>query len=257
MNRFIFRCIQVNPSMLRGTLSVILCLVSVAARGDNLGTDSSAAPTESYEAVVMDGTASIGGESQFGSFPFSAVLRGRDTMALTLTGPFGITAARIVITGDSFFVVNYLLREVHTGWIGSNNLSQILPIPVSLGDLITVFLGSPPDRAEGWVREQRQDGSALLTRKTPIGAEFAHLDTSNGFLRQYQRKSSNGDTELNIVFQDRKLLDTVAVPGKVHVSMDNQRQVVSVTINDAAIKNVNAKAISLEAPSGFRRYTYQ
>lgn len=206
--------------------------------------------------LTIEGALSTTGEQSMSGIPFEVLVE-EDTMRMTTSGPFGITAARIYAQPDSFVVVNYFMREVFDGDPASPSLAQAMPIPLTVTDLQMLVRGRLPGDLSRFIRgEKRKDSSILFIAKRTDGVEYALVDTATGVLRQYQRKGMEGQLVMNITFSDVRLVSGHAIPHSVDVAFDDRKQTVTFRFTKVTANEPITESFQVQIPASFTRKTY-
>ena len=208
--------------------------------------------------MSVSGTVSATGVPQaVARLPFNAVVAGRDSMMIAMT-PFGMTAAKLFATQDSFVFVDYLQRQVIDGRPTSPELVGALPFPLSVSDLTSLIRGEVPGDI-GRFREVsvRQDGSVVFGADYRDGREFVLIDTATATLRQYQKKRTDGVIDLNVTFDEVKRFNDVPVAMAVDVTVNDRRQTMSFRLSEVTVNGPMPQRLRFDVPSGFSRKSFR
>lgn len=208
--------------------------------------------------MSVTGTMSATGVPQaVARLPFNAVVVGRDSMMIAMT-PFGMTAAKLFATQDSFVFVDYLQRQVIDGRPTSSELAGALPFPLSVSDLTSLIRGEVPGDI-GRFREVsvRQDGSVVFGADYRDGREFVLIDTATATLRQYQKKRTDGVIDLNVTFDEVKRFNDVPVAMAVDVTVNDRRQTMSFRLSEVSVNGPMPQRLRFDVPSGFSRKSFR
>lgn len=208
--------------------------------------------------MSVTGTVSATGVPQaVARLPFNAVVAGRDSMMIAMT-PFGMTAAKLFATQDSFVFVDYLQRQVIDGRPTSPELAGALPFPLSVSDLTSLIRGEVPGDI-GRFREVsvRQDGSVVFGADYRDGREFVLIDTATATLRQYQKKRTDGVIDLNVTFDEVKRFNDVPVAMAVDVTVNDRRQTMSFRLSEVTVNGPMPQRLRFDVPSGFSRKSFR
>ncbi|MCX6140052.1 MAG: DUF4292 domain-containing protein, partial [Candidatus Kapabacteria bacterium] len=207
--------------------------------------------------LSIEGTVSTTGPQAMSGLPFEAAVV-EDTMRMTMSGPFGITAAKIYAQPDTFVVVNYFMREVIDGDPEAPSLARAMPIPLTVSDLRMLVRGRLPGDLSRFVRGvQRSDESVLFTTMSEDGVEYALIDTTKSMLRQYQRKSKDGILVMNITFGDVRVVNGVEIPYSVDVAFDDKKQTIAFRFTNVVANEPVRAGLEVKIPPSFSRKTYR
>lgn len=250
---------------MQATIFLLLALLVSEPAAGALGSTASGTSVDpvmdrlgySLTSSSIEGTMSLEGTMTIGSLPFSANLRG-DTIAVTLSAPFGMTAGRLYATSDTFVVVNYLSREVLEGHPESESIASVSPIPLKLTDVRAFMRGTIPGDLSRFKRgAPRSDAKVLFVARDTAATEFVLVDTMSMTVSQYQRKSPQGKTQLNLVLGDVRSVDTVGIAHAIDVDLDEATQSVRFRF-DSIQSRVDAAPLRIpEVPPSFNRRVYK
>lgn len=208
--------------------------------------------------LKIEGTLATTGEKSFDGMPFSAELDEDDWFRLTMSGPFGITAAKMVATRDSFRMVNYLLQEVWEGDPLSPTLKASMHLPIEAGALMSLLRGRVPDGESVFERQPaREDGLALFMRTDAAGIEYLLVDQNSLVIKQFQRKSLEGERLLDVAFSNIKTVDGIELPHLIFISSNSGESTATITVDDATANKQVDSSDQLKAPSSFSRKTFR
>lgn len=204
------------------------------------------------------GTFSSRGAQNFSGLPFTAVMDTNQSFRLTISAPFGLTAARMWAERDTFVFVNYMMQEVHEGRTSSPSLTSALPFPMPANHLMDLMRGRTPGNPERFTRsEQRTDGAVLFTCKDTLGVEYLLVDTARSCLRQYQRKGVDGAVELDVSFQELNAQDGITLPHLIDIAVENRKQGASFHLTKVELNKPINERLTIDIPKSFSRTTYR
>jgi len=249
---------------LQTTTILLLCLVT----GGVFSTEHTARPERDsngsaltrighvFPRTTIEGTISLDGEMTIGNLPFSGQTSG-DTISVSVQGPFGMMAGVMYATADTFVVVNYLSREVLVGHPDAKSVASVSPIPLTLTDIRAFMRGSLPGDLGRFQRgAPRSDSKLLFVSRDSSTTEYVLVDTAASILTQYQRKSRQGATLLNLVLGDVREVSSVNVAYAVDVDLNDKAQAVRFRFDAVAPSLTTAPIAMPEVPSSFTRRVY-
>lgn len=189
-----------------------------------------------------------------GNLPFVARFRS-DTIVVTLTAPFGMTAGTLYVTADTFVVVNYLSREVLVGHPEAEAIAASSPIPLKVDDVRAFLRGTIPGDLSRFRRgAKRSDSKVLFVARDSSSTEFVLVDTATSTLSQYQRKNHKGSTQLNLVLGDLRTVDSLSIAHAIDVDIDEKSQAVRFRFDSVeAIADTSVMRMPEVPPSFTRR----
>jgi hypothetical protein len=231
---------------------------TVALENMEPGEDALSTLAEGVATLTLSGTMSIDGTMSFSGLPFTATMVEKDSFRITMSGPMGITAARLYGTPGYFTLVNYFEQSVMDGNPASRELSDKLPFPISVPEIASLIRGEVPGSPSRFRRQsERPDGLVLYRAGYDGGVEFALIDAERRVLKQYQRKNAAGALLLNVTFDDVRTVNGKAVAHAVDVAVDEKRQSMQFLIDKVAINEPVRDRLAIDIPSSFRRTTFR
>ncbi len=207
--------------------------------------------------MAVEGTISTEGSQSLSGMPFRATLSD-DTLDLVMSGPFGITAARIHAEPDTFMAANYLLREAHDGSPTSPDLTRSMPVPLTIADLRLLMRGRVPgDVSRFSFVEDRPDGTLLFVSRDSTTAEYVLVDTVTNVLRQYQRKKIGAGVVINITMSDVRETHGVYIPYAIDVTFDDKKETARFRYTSVVFQDKATALPRFAIPPSFKRTTYR
>lgn len=212
-----------------------------------------------FRTIEIDGRLTTTGKQSFSGMPFSVVMDSSQTYLLTMGGPFGITAAKMMATDTSFVMVNYLQQEVWDGDPRSPSLIAASHLPLPAADLMKLMRGRLPGPAQRFVRvaPKRDDGSVLFIHRDSTSIEYVLIDTVTNTLRQYQRKDMEGTLLLDVAFQDVRETDGHFIPFRVLIATKDRAETATVDITDISVNRAVKPITPPPVSSAFQRRTFR
>ena len=145
---------------------------------------------------------------QSGSFDARVVHRRGDSLYMSISPGFGIEAARVLVTPDSFFVYNRIQSELQYG--SRAYAEQHLPAALTADDLFANLLGFlVPSPDVDW---QIEADDSYYYLRDPAGRETYVVDPALWRVVRYVARNAEGDIVDERVFQEFDHIDGVLVP---------------------------------------------
>lgn len=147
------------------------------------------------QTLQIKGSISTDFQDQSLSGSFTAKIAGRDSLQLTLYGPFSILIGRLHADKNSFTFYNAYNEIAYKGKPSSESMYTALMIPMSFGDIISILRQEYPGNREMYRQEQndKDDNSAVFIGETEKNAETkAIFDNSTGTLKKIIRSINTG-----------------------------------------------------------------
>lgn len=241
------------------TLQWIVALLVVVGSASARTTDSLLRDLgKGLETVHCEGTLNAYGTQTIQGIPFTAVIAGRDSFAVTMNGPFGLTAAQLYATRDTFVFVNYMMQQVFDGKTDAPTIAQAMPFGITIKDLFALMGGQVPGDPERFVvHSVRNDSTVLFVSKQEHRTEFALVDTARGVLKQYQSKDQNGVLTVNVTFADVHIVNGQPFSYAVDVAVDDKRQSMTFRMTSVHVNDPVTSPLSVRIPSTFQRTTFR
>lgn len=236
-------------------LFLVLCATTVSARSvDSLLRDLG----KGMESIHCEGTVNVTGTQNLQGIPFNAVIAAKDSFNITMNGPFGITAAKLYATRDSFVFVNYLMQQVFDGQNDAPTVASAMPFGVTINDLFSLIQGQVPgDLTRFRVHSVRNDSTVLYVSTHDGQTEFVLVDTVRTTLRQYQSKDQHGVLKVNVTYGDFHMVDDHPFSYAVEVAVDDKRQTMSFHMTSVHMNHPITSPLTIGIPSSFKRTTFR
>lgn len=212
---------------------------------------------ESYQATPL---LTMEGEMKISGVPanvwFDALLRRQDSMKIVLTGPFGVTLGAMSATHDHFIFYNADQGEAIEGTPDRETFTKLTSISLDYNELMALLRGEIPHLPEPNSYTAREsDGYLVYTTTKGTMTEEIMVDPSVLAVKRYVRYNGADPAarsiELAIDYDRFKMLAGRQLARKATVNIDNGRQIINVTINNATEK-ING-SLALNIPAGVTR----
>ncbi|MCO6467158.1 MAG: DUF4292 domain-containing protein [Bradyrhizobiaceae bacterium] len=233
-------------------LSLFLAATQTAALTDDTDT-LLMQPGKNIQTMVINGKLSASGSQSLQGMPFHVEMDSMGSYLLTMGGPFGITAAKMYATADTFVMVNYLMQEVWHGNPDSPSLRSATHLPLPASQLMMLLRGRVPGSIARFSRTRKDGQGALYSASDSAGVEYVLIDTVQQILQQYQRKDSSGALVLDVAFQDVQAIDGLPLPHRLLIRSGTSGQEATVSITDAVVNHALPKPLTLSVPETFER----
>lgn len=158
-------------------------------------------------------------------------MAGRDSLAMEISGPFGISVARLFSSSQFFLFHDILQGRAIQGKPTRATLSEVTFLPLSFEDYASLFRAEPPGDISNFSHvESYSDSVKLLLKRTidPTATEYLLCNKRDGTIKEYQRKNKEGIIELSMVYDQYSIISGIAMPSIV--TLNSPLRGVSVTI---------------------------
>jgi hypothetical protein len=163
-----------------------------------------------------------------------------DSLQLEITGPFGVTVARGLVTDRDFQFYDGMNHTVAEGATNPQNLRRVLRFPITFDDILSVLTGSlgfgaAPQDAEPQGR--LEGGDYILTWESEGETLEYTIDTATLAVRRFTRRGTDGLIREEILFRDFRKHSGIEVPHIVSFSRPTDQESLSIiydrlTVND-------------------------
>ncbi|MDC1067732.1 DUF4292 domain-containing protein [Candidatus Kapabacteria bacterium] len=184
-----------------------------------------------------------------GSLSSLIEVAGRDSIKMQVYGPFGIEVARIFSSKENFIAYNVLGGEAFKGKPSPDALAKAININLNFDDLISFTRSEIPGNPNTYKYEKELDGGLSLYRSKQKKnfVEFATLNP-NGDLAQYQQINSDGETLINVFFNDYQLQGDYNLAKEVVIKLPNNESEITI-ISDKYTFPEGIDDMSISIPS--------
>lgn len=170
------------------------------------------AGTDTLTAFKAQGRIQMQTPEQSGRFGASLRQRRADSLLLSISAGLGLEAARILVTPDSFFVHERLMKSRLT-YGALADAGEALPAPLATGDVFDNLLGLvAPEAGAGW--QIRADG-ARYRLTDAAGRRIYVIDPALWRVVRYEERDTAGTLVEERVFSDFDRFDGVVLPRQV------------------------------------------
>ena len=178
-----------------------------------------------------------------------------DSLSLEISGPFGVTVARGLVTKRDFRFYNGLENTVLEGETNATNLRRVLRLSIEFSDIIDVVTGTMTfrQRPEGSVPEGRYEDNDyhLVFRGEDETCEY-WVDSKYVSVRRFLRRNDEGTITEEINFKEFREKNGVFVPQVISISrplLEESLVLVyeNISVNDFPIQ------MAISIPSSARR----
>ena len=163
-------------------------------------------------------------------------MAGRDSLSMEVSGPFGISVARLYSNSKFFLFHDMLQGRAIEGKPTRETLSEVTFLPLSFEDYASLFRAEPPGNIQLFTPvESYSDSVKSLYKRVidPSATEFLLCNKVDGTIREYQRKNKEGILELSMVYDKYTIINGIPMPSIV--SLNSPLRGVSVTVTAQSI----------------------
>ncbi len=181
-----------------------------------------------------------------------------DSVYIEVTGPFGVSAVKGLVTRREFTFYNGLENTVLTGRTTSGNLRNVLRVAIDFDDIMQILAGTsgfskalPGITPEGSL----QDDVYRIVWRGPKETVEYEVDTRYEAVRRYQRRSESGDILEEITYKDFRRMHGRYRPNIIALSRPPSEESL-VIIYDRQVINDLPMDFSFKIPTAARRIVF-
>jgi hypothetical protein len=178
-----------------------------------------------------------------------------DSLWLEISGPFGVTAARGLVTRDGFAFYNGLDNTVITGSSSERNLRRVLRLSVSFGDMLDIAVGAMGFRrrpADAVLRGEVRDGSYVLVFAGKDSTATYTIDPAALAVSRFTLTDADGAVLEEVTFRDFRRTSGVSAPHIISVSRPHDEESLTL-LYDRLSLNDYPLDLTLSVPRSARR----
>lgn len=209
--------------------------------------------------MAIEGTVRVSGVPA--TVWFDALIRARDSMKITLIGPFGIPLGAMSATRRAFEFYKADEDIVVFGAPDRPTFSKLLMIPLDYDELIALLRGEIPRVPMSGEYTARPDGELLVfTVERDDRVEQIAVDPAVGAVRTYRRSLMLGDSaivELEITYSAFEPFAGRQLARRALVDVAAGAQRINVTVDDVAAELPEDAVFGLEVPPGTVRQHFR
>jgi hypothetical protein len=169
------------------------------------------------------------------------MMGGKDSLSMEISGPFGISVARLFADKQYFLFHDMLQGRAIEGIPNQEQLSEVTFMPLSFDDYASLLRAEPPgDPLSFSLVDSYADSSKLLYKRSGGGntMEFILCSKDNGIIKEYQRKNSDGTVELAMIYDGYSEINGIEMPGTVTLSSPSRGMQMTVSAEKITINGM-------------------
>lgn len=189
------------------------------------------------------------------SIDFKMQIAAYDSAALSIFGPLGMTIGKLYSTPSHFVFLNTFMSEAFEGRPTPENLKQVIFLPVSFSDLVSLFRSEPMQDVKTYLNDESYSkaGRTLYKSKQEKFTDFALVNSSGEILEQ-QRKNSNDKLAFTVVSDVYSVTENFNLARKIFIKFPLINGSATIEITDIKINPRFDKPFSFNLPSGVKKY---
>ena len=185
-------------------------------------------------------------------------MAGRDSVLITVTGPFGISVGRLYANPSEFIMNNNLQNTTFTGVPTQENIMQIANIPLSFNDLMSIFRTSTPQNPNNYIFNNELLLFELAEFTGGLG-QFQELvfTNSNNDITRIERKNISGQTLMLANFTDHFTVGKYRFARNLNLNFPTLNGTVGIRISDISLLSQPTSPMRFSKPRSFREYRFE
>lgn len=206
------------------------------------------APSDSLATLQVRSGMTVRSPEQRGSFSAELRYRRADSLYMTISPGFGIEAARLLVTPDSFYLYNRIERSLTLGSVA--DAERVFPLPVDSAAVMPNVLGMlQPDPDVAW---ERTTSGELYRLTAPDGRERYYVDPTLWRVVRYEMRDGEGTLVEDRTFSDFGRIDGMIVPRRIVFRRPQDKASATLTVRDLTV-NRSDLSFALHVRDGVRR----
>lgn len=187
--------------------------------------------SEKIKSLKGNGNISLTSENGGNSGNFKINLLKPDSISLNITGPFGISVVKALITRDTFFFHDSFNNVVVTGKTTKKNIEQIFRLKIDFNDIIYVLSCSPNFLRETDLKPlvdlHKIDNEAILIYKNNGDIVKYYINLENKYISKRVVYSGSGKIISEEHYQSYYKKDNIWIPRSIKIVLPLENQSLS------------------------------
>lgn len=184
----------------------------------------------------------------------SVLVKERDSIGMTIFGPFGILVGQLMASPSNFMFYNAFGNELIEGEPSSANINSVTGMPISFDDIMTLLRGEVPFGMKGYQKvKQLESGETLYSYKDQLQTHFVTTSSNGVDISQYQRKNNDGELLFHIRYANYKNVNSISVATESTLQIPKMKTSISFVADEVFINEPFQSKLSFPIPSGVKR----
>ena len=183
----------------------------------------------------------------------------KDSILITISGPFGITVGRLYANQNEFIMNNNLQNTTFTGIPTEKNIMQIANIPLSFNDLMTIFRTSTPQNPSSYIYDCKLSLFRFIDfsgEATGLYEEFIFTNLNNDIAR-IERKNILGETVIVASFFDHYTVGNHRFARRINLNFPTLNGNVEIKISDVSLIPQPTNPMRFAKPRSYKEYRFE
>ena len=183
----------------------------------------------------------------------------RDSIFITISGPFGISVGKLYANPNEFIMNNNLQNTTFIGIPTENNIMQIANIPLSFNDLMSILRTTSPQNSDKYF--YNSDLSVFELSKSPFTKNELYRESIftnlNNDISRIERKNLFGQTEIVAIFSEHYSVGKHRFAKKINLNFPLLNGNVEIKISDISILSQPTTPMRFAKPRTFREFRFE
>ena len=208
----------------------------------------------SIKNMIIEGEIDIDSPQLDNSADFEMTICGSDSLSMIISGPLGITVAKLFATKDQFVFINSFSGELYKGKPTKENFEKIAHIPLSFIDLINILQSKLLYNVNQYKYYKLYDNNYIyITNNVNINDEIIINQEFNKIL--YLKRYDTNKTEyFDCTYGDFIATNNGSIAKKIAINAPSANTKLKITYNKVQTNVTISKAISFKIPDKIKTY---
>lgn len=204
----------------------------------------------SFENMTAKGELSAAFYGQNQSASFKMQIARTDSLAMTVSGPLGITLGKLYAKPHFFAFYNVFMNEAYTGTPTEENLRSALSLPVAYADFVRLMRAETPFAPDKYIRFVQSE-LVYFKYKDSTFQDVVFLNTDST-ISSYHRRAPDGNTQMSVFFLDYQYTNGKMFPHRIAISFPPISSEVKIEFDDVKFNEYFEKPFSFGIPSSVK-----
>jgi outer membrane biogenesis lipoprotein LolB len=177
-----------------------------------------------------------------------------DSLQIDISGPFGVTVARSLITSRSFMFYDGFNNTVVEGPTTSDNLRRVLRVGLEFGDILSILSGAialPERTGEGMDSYRDNDRYVFIIRDDAGSREYS-VNLNYLAVQRFIRRDLAGDITEEVNYRDYRRKSGHTLPHVISISRPMYEESLSLVFQNQTVNDYPV-TFTFSAPRSAKR----
>ncbi len=160
-------------------------------------------------------------------------IAGVDSIAMNITGPFGIAVAKFYASKSEFIFYNIFENSTYIGKPNAENLKKFLNMNISFDDFIRILRGEPLFDIDSYkFMKTVSERTFLFLSKQDSFGDFVVSDSVHNTIISYQRKLKNDSLVMDIQQNNFNFYSKYYIASDIYCKFPTQNSTIRFELSD-------------------------